>query len=101
MKIIVNPDNEVVKTVRQALKDNDGYCPCKVLHIADNKCMCKDFREQGEGECHCGLYIKINGQVGKRLKPSVCKTDTVGFVGSNPTLSTTWACSSKVRTHDC
>ena len=61
MKIIVNPDNEVVKTVRQALEDNDGYCPCKVLHIADNKCMCKDFREQNEGECHCGLYIKING----------------------------------------
>ena len=61
MKVILNPDNEIVKMVRQALKENDGYCPCKLTHIPDNKCMCKEFREQAEGECHCGLYIKING----------------------------------------
>lgn len=59
MKIIVNPDNEIVKMVREALKDNDFYCPCKLVHIPDNKCMCKEFRDQVEGECHCGLYIKI------------------------------------------
>lgn len=59
MKVILNPDNEIVKMVRAALKDNDGYCPCKITHIPDNKCMCKEFRDQAEGECHCGLYIKI------------------------------------------
>ena len=76
MKVIINPDNEIVKMVRAALKENDGYCPCKLTHIPDNKCMCKEFREQAEGECHCGLYIKINGQVGKWLKPSDCKSDS-------------------------
>lgn len=60
MKVILNPDNEIVKMVREALKDNDGYCPCKIIHIPENKCMCKDFREQEEeGQCHCGLYIKV------------------------------------------
>ena len=61
MKIILNPDNDFVKMVRKALKSNEGYCPCKIAHIPDNKCMCKEFRDQAEGECHCGLYIKING----------------------------------------
>lgn len=59
MKIIINPDKEIVKQIQEALKDNDGYCPCKVAHTPENKCMCKDFREQEEGECHCGLYIKM------------------------------------------
>lgn len=44
----------------QAVKDNDGYCPCKFLKIPDNKCICKQFRDfiknGGIGECECGLY---------------------------------------------
>lgn len=24
----------------------------------DTKCMCKEFREQESGWCHCGLYYK-------------------------------------------
>lgn len=60
MKIIINPDKEIVKQTQEALKDNEGYCPCKIAHIPENKCMCKEFREQREGECHCGLYIKID-----------------------------------------
>ena len=58
MKIKLNSDENIVKEIRQKLKDNDGYCPCKLYKNADTKCMCKDFREQSEGECHCGLYIK-------------------------------------------
>lgn len=42
-----------------AVKANDGYCPCAVARTADTKCMCKAFREQEEGICHCGLYEKI------------------------------------------
>lgn len=57
-RIKINPDPTVVEEVRQALAANEGYCPCKLLHIPDNKCMCKDFRDQETGECHCGLYIK-------------------------------------------
>lgn len=60
MKIKVTDDRELEKEIRNKLKENFGYCPCKLEHIPDNKCMCKDFREQESGECHCGLYIKEN-----------------------------------------
>lgn len=58
MKISVNPDNNLVLEIRQALKDNDGYCPCRIIKNEDTLCMCKDFREGPVGLCHCGLYIK-------------------------------------------
>ena len=57
--IKLNPDTEIVDEIRKALKDNDGYCPCRVNKTPDTKCMCKEFREQDYGECHCGLYIKV------------------------------------------
>lgn len=56
--IKVTKDKELEQQIRKALKDNDGYCPCRLQKIADNKCMCKEFREQESGECHCGLYYK-------------------------------------------
>lgn len=60
-KIIVNKeDTELVDLIRQTLKQNGGYCPCALFKNEDTKCMCKDFKEQKEGVCHCGLYIKIN-----------------------------------------
>lgn len=59
MKIKVNPDEKFVAEFRQNLKDNDGYCPCRREKTPDTKCMCKEFREMEEGQCHCGLYIKI------------------------------------------
>jgi ferredoxin-thioredoxin reductase catalytic subunit len=60
MRIIVNPDKEVVKEVREGLKRTGGYCPCRVAKNEDTKCLCKEFREQTcEGECYCGLYIKV------------------------------------------
>ena len=63
MKITLNPDKEIVKTIREGLKAKNGYCPCKLLKTEDNKCMCKEFREQVEdpsfeGFCHCKLYYK-------------------------------------------
>ena len=63
MKIIENPDKEIVKTVREGLKAKGGYCPCRLGRDEDNKCMCKEFREQikdpsFEGFCHCMLYYK-------------------------------------------
>lgn len=58
MKIRINPDKEIEKEIREALKKNEGYCPCKIYHIPNNKCMCKEFRDQANGICHCGLYIK-------------------------------------------
>ena len=63
MKITENPDREIVKTVREGLKAKGGYCPCRIGKDEDNKCMCKEFREQikdpsFEGFCHCMLYYK-------------------------------------------
>ena len=61
MRIILNPDKEVVTEIRDGLKRTNGYCPCRVVRTQDTKCMCKDFKEQTtEGECYCGLYIKVN-----------------------------------------
>lgn len=59
MKIKVNDDKELVDDIKQRLKENCGYCPCRLLKTEDTKCICKEFKEQDtEGECHCGLYIK-------------------------------------------
>lgn len=58
MTIKLNPDEEFVKEFKIALKENAGYCPCRKEKTPDTKCMCKEFREMEEGQCHCGLYIK-------------------------------------------
>ena len=59
MKIIYNPDQDHVDKIMRALKENDMYCPCRIEKTEDTKCMCKDFREQESGMCHCRLYIKV------------------------------------------
>lgn len=63
MKITLNPDKEVVDLVKKGLEKTGGYCPCRCGKNEDNKCMCKEFREQVadpdfEGFCHCLLYYK-------------------------------------------
>ena len=63
MKITVNQDEAVVKTVREGLKRTGGYCPCRLEQTEDTKCMCKELKEQiadpsFEGFCHCMLYYK-------------------------------------------
>lgn len=63
MKIKENPDREIVKAIRQGLEMTGGYCPCRLEHIPENKCMCAEFRRQiedpdFEGYCHCYLYYK-------------------------------------------
>ena len=61
MHIKQNDDKNLVKQIRERLKENGGYCPCRLEKTADTKCICKEFLEQDEGMCHCGLYIKIKG----------------------------------------
>jgi len=58
MKITRNPDKDFVEQILKALKENSNYCPCKIEKTKDTKCMCKEFREQKDGWCHCGLYYK-------------------------------------------
>ena len=62
MKIRLNPDKEEAERILRAVKENDGYCPCRLLRIPENKCICQEFKEQEEGYCHCGLYLKIKGE---------------------------------------
>ena len=58
MRIEVTSDEAKKQEIRAALKANDNYGPCRLEHIQENKCMCKEFLEQKSGPCHCGLYIK-------------------------------------------
>ena len=59
MAVKLSEDKELVEEIREKLKANEGYCPCRIEKTPDTKCMCKEFREQTtEGYCHCGLYYK-------------------------------------------
>ena len=58
MQIRYSNDEELVEEIKQRLKENSGYCPCRIEKTPDTKCMCKEFREQESGECHCGLFVK-------------------------------------------
>ncbi len=62
-KIKLNPNKEIVDTIREGLKKKDGYCPCRLEKKPEYKCMCEEFRKQCEdpnfeGYCHCMLYYK-------------------------------------------
>ena len=63
MKIKLNPDQEIVSTIRKGLKRTGGYCPCRRERTEATKCMCQEFKVQiadpgFEGFCHCMLYYK-------------------------------------------
>ncbi len=58
---IENPSKEVVKAIRNRLEKTNGYCPCFPIRDEDHICPCKKYRENGE--CCCGLYVKIRGQM--------------------------------------
>ena len=46
MKIKLNPDTEIVNTIKEGLKKTGGYCPCRREKTDDTKCMCKEFKDQ-------------------------------------------------------
>lgn len=63
MAVILNPDKEMVKIVKDGLEKTGGYCPCRTLRTEEYKCICDEFRNQMadpdfEGYCHCMLYYK-------------------------------------------
>lgn len=63
MGIRLNEDAGLVKAVKEGLIKKNGYCPCRLEQSEDNKCMCREFKEQiadpdFEGYCHCMLYYK-------------------------------------------
>ena len=59
---------ELISEIIDQIKKNGGYCPCKVLHNEDTKCMCQEFKDILNSEekaindtCACGLY-RITGE---------------------------------------
>ncbi len=65
-KVRLNENAEIVATIKDGLKKKGGYCPCRLERTEDNKCICREFREQiadpdFEGYCHCMLYYKSKG----------------------------------------
>ncbi len=63
MKVTFNENKEIVKDIQEGLARTGGYCPCKLQHTEENKCMCEEFKAQikdpeFEGYCHCMLYYK-------------------------------------------
>ncbi len=63
MKVTLNTDEEIVKTIKEGLERTGGYCPCRIGKKEEYKCMCEEFRDQikdpdFEGYCHCMLYYK-------------------------------------------
>lgn len=62
-KVRLNENAEIVAAIKEGLKRKGGYCPCRLEKIPENKCICKEFRDQindpeFEGYCHCRLYYK-------------------------------------------
>ncbi|MBR6558778.1 MAG: ferredoxin thioredoxin reductase catalytic beta chain [Clostridia bacterium] len=62
-KVTLNPDENVVKTVKEGLERTGGYCPCRLSRAEEYKCVCEEFKAQiadpdFEGFCHCMLYYK-------------------------------------------
>ncbi|MGN1305845.1 MAG: ferredoxin-thioredoxin reductase catalytic domain-containing protein [Oscillospiraceae bacterium] len=65
MAVKLNDNTEVVARVKEGLKRTGGYCPCRLQRTEENRCMCREFRDQiadpnFEGFCHCMLYYKSN-----------------------------------------
>ena len=63
MKITLNPDENIVKAVKEGLRRTGGYCPCRLERKPEYKCICDEFKAQMadpdfDGYCHCMLYYK-------------------------------------------
>lgn len=73
-EIIPSPDFLHRKKIEEAVRNNGGYCPCKIEKNEDTLCPCKEFRDSNKsGYCHCGRYYKV-------LKsPKVCLCGSTRF----------------------
>ena len=46
MKVRLNEDQEIVRTIREGLRRTGGYCPCRLARTEENRCMCREFKDQ-------------------------------------------------------
>ena len=61
--VVLNPDEKIVKVVREGLVRKGGYCPCRLPKNPEFFCPCDEFKAQladpnYHGLCHCRLYLK-------------------------------------------
>lgn len=54
MKLQINL--EKAGKVLKAIKNREGYCPCRTFKTSENICVCEEVRNGGE--CICGLFLK-------------------------------------------
>ena len=61
LKIVPNPDKAKYDEETEAVKANDGYCPCRIEKIPENKCLCQEFRhcKVANQLCLCQRFMKI------------------------------------------
>ena len=46
MAVRLNDNKELVTKIKEGLEKKGGYCPCRLEKTEDNKCICREFREQ-------------------------------------------------------
>lgn len=56
---VLNPNDKIVNSILKRCEINNGECPC-CNDAIDKHCPCSDYKEKDI--CHCGLYVKINGE---------------------------------------
>ena len=62
-KVVLNPEEKVVKVVKDGLVRKEGFCPCRLPKLPEFFCPCDEFKGQMadpsyHGLCHCRLYLK-------------------------------------------
>ena len=62
-KVVLNPDEKLVKAVRDGVVRKGGFCPCRLPKLPEFFCPCDEFKGQladpsYHGLCHCRLYLK-------------------------------------------
>lgn len=66
LQIFVTQDKEHEEKIRAALKNNDGYCPCKLGKLQENICQCEEFLNQdSEG------FVIVNYIINQRYNNEV------------------------------
>lgn len=57
VRVNKNKTIEEIEQIRQAIRSNKGYCPCKVEQIPENKCMCSELLNNHICECELYEYV--------------------------------------------
>ncbi len=62
-KVVLNPDEKIVKVVKDGLRRKEGFCPCRLPKLPEFFCPCDEFKGQladpsYHGLCHCRIYLK-------------------------------------------